>query len=127
MFVPEDSWTLLNTFILSYIEQRIKIFIFIFIIIFIISTLYIKLALKLDKLVIGIPVSFEHNGHKNTSIGVFIFDNNTKLIWDVPNFGWAYIGFKIWYAIDILTSDFFAIYFENKMKPGNLNGFDAKI
>ena len=35
-----------------------------------------------------------------------IFDNNTKLIWDVPNFVWAYIGFKIWYAIDILTSDF---------------------
>ena len=39
----------------------------------------IKLALKLDKLVIGIPVSFEHNGHKNTSIGVFIFDDNTNI------------------------------------------------
>lgn len=39
----------------------------------------IKLALKVEKLVIGIPVSFEHNGHKNTSIGVFIFDNNTNI------------------------------------------------
>ena len=32
------------------------------------------------------------------------------MIWDVSNFVWAYIGFKIWYAIDILTSDFFLQY-----------------
>ena len=56
-----------------------------------------------------------------------IFDNNTNLIWDVSNFVWAYIWFKIWYAVDILTSDFVATYSENQMKLGYLNGFDTKI
>ena len=49
------------------------------------------------------------------------------MIWDVSNFVWAYIGFKIWYAIDILTSDFVAIYAENKIKPGHLNGLIPKF